>query len=229
MEVGGVEWSRLASKAGTRHRKWAAETETKSERFGEHLLPDRVWMSSWYRAGYGWPLTDGSANGRRSGSWDNRSKDEWFCLKFRMEPWRLGAIWLLIFKVLSWNVVRDLSVSQIPMLTAWELIAGVSGAHELYTSGKLCCLIKQKNLGKTADGLQVGVASMATMASMDHVAPMASMAAVGGVGIKVAQVMGLQKKSMGTSLRTTKASRVPERSGSLHTGGQNCRNSSQNW
>ena len=31
MEVGGFEWSCLASKAGQR--------ETKSDRFGEHLLP----------------------------------------------------------------------------------------------------------------------------------------------------------------------------------------------
>ena len=36
-------------------------------------------------------------------------------------------------KVLSWNEVGDLSVSQISMLAAWELNAGVNGAHELLT------------------------------------------------------------------------------------------------
>ena len=51
-----------------------------------------------------------------------------------MEPWRPGVIlFFLLVKVLSWNEVRVLSVSQISMLAAWELGAGVNGAHELLT------------------------------------------------------------------------------------------------
>ena len=66
-----------------------------------------------------------------------------------MEPWRPGAnLFFFNLKVLSWNVVRDLSVSQISMLTAWELNAGVNGAHEQFTTGKLWCLIKHRNQGK---------------------------------------------------------------------------------
>ena len=99
----GSLWRRMVPFGGeswSRPRKWVAERGTESERFGEHLLLlslyqvrlDRVWMSSWYSAGYGWRIMVCSENGRRSGSWDNRSEDEWFCLKCRMVPWRPGAI-----------------------------------------------------------------------------------------------------------------------------------------
>ena len=72
----GVEWSRLASKAGLRPRKWAAEREGLRARglastcctFSLYQTRlDRVWMSSWYSAGCGWLVTDGSVYGRRSG------------------------------------------------------------------------------------------------------------------------------------------------------------------
>ena len=79
----------------SRPRIWTTERVTESVRFGEHLLHlsvyqarlDLVWMSSWYRAGYGWLVTDYSETGRRSGSRGRRSADEWFCAKCRMEPW----------------------------------------------------------------------------------------------------------------------------------------------
>ena len=77
------------------------------------------------------------------------SRTNCFCLKYRMESWRPGAILFLLVKVLDGNVVRDPSVSQISMLTAWELNAGVNVAHELLTPGKLCCPIKHRNQGKT--------------------------------------------------------------------------------
>ena len=66
-----------------------------------------------------------------------------------MEPWIPGVSLILNVKVLSWNVVRDLIMSQISMLTAWDLNVGVNGAHELLTPGKLCCMIKHRSQGKT--------------------------------------------------------------------------------
>ena len=127
-------WRRMVSfgvECWSRPRIWTTERVTESVRFGEHLLPlsvfqarlDLVWMSSWYRAGYGWLVTDCSENGRRSGSRGRRSADEWFCAKCRMEPW-LVQFFILSVEVLSWNVVRDLFLLQISMLTAWELKSG---------------------------------------------------------------------------------------------------------
>ena len=65
----GVEWSRLASKAGHGLEN-GRQRVTESERFDEHSLllslyearHNRVWMSSWYSAGYGWLVTCGSEN-----------------------------------------------------------------------------------------------------------------------------------------------------------------------
>ena len=99
MGDGGVEWSRLASKAGNGVQNGRLR-ETENERFGEHLLLlslyqtrlDLVSMSSWYSAGYGWPLT--VWQWKWTSKWqlgDIRSKDERFCLKCGMELWRPGA------------------------------------------------------------------------------------------------------------------------------------------
>ena len=109
-------------------------------------------------------------------------------------------------------MVRDLSVSQISMLTAWELNAGVSGAHEPNTPGQLCCLIKRRNQGKT-DGRKLleseqmdcswgGMAPMAPVAfdgsdghdgsrGSDGVDGCDGVVVPSGAGIKVAQVVGL--------------------------------------
>ena len=116
------------------------------------------------------------------GSWCERSEDEWFCLK------------------LSWNVIRNLILSQISMLTACELNAGVNGTHELFMLGKLCCPIKHRNHGEmdgrnllqsdqvdcswcgmgpmTAMASVASIASMASMATMAHAAQMAPMTSV---------------------------------------------------
>ena len=153
----------------SRPRKLAAEGGTKSERFGEHLLLlslyqarlDQVWMSSWYSAGYGWLVTDDSG---RSGSWDYRFEDEWFCLKCKMEPWRPGVILILNVTVSSWNAMKDLSVSQISMLTAWELNAGVNGTQAIHAWKTVLPNEAQKSgkdgwtkaVDERVDGLQLG-------------------------------------------------------------------------
>ena len=81
--------ARVASKAGHGVESGRLR-ETENERFGEPLLPLSLYQT---RLDFIWPSTVVSGNGRRSGSWVNRSKDEWFCLKCRIEPWRPGAIW----------------------------------------------------------------------------------------------------------------------------------------
>ena len=120
----GIEWPCLAPKAGQGVENGRLRERLRTRGLASICYPslcikpgfDLIWMSSWCSAGYGWPSTVGSGNGRRSGSWDNRSEDEWYCLKCRMELWRSGAFLIVNVKVLSWNVVRDLILLQISML-----------------------------------------------------------------------------------------------------------------
>ena len=129
-----------------------------------------------------------------------------------MERWRPGAIWFLVLKVLIWNVVRDLSVSQMSMLAAWGLNVGVDGALEVFTLGKLCCPIKHRNQGRTtavgerADGLQLVWYGSDGVDGCDGVVLPRS------AGVLVAQAKGLQEteKSLGTSLQTMTAPRVSD-------------------
>ena len=135
-------------------------------------------------------------------------------------------------------MVGDLIVSQIPMLTAWELNTGVNGAHELVTPGKLCCSIKRRNQGKTDGrklleseqidrcwggmapmGSVVLMASMSAMATMDHVAAMAAMEWCCRVVKELRWLRSLASKEtekiMGTRWRMTTAPRVSDGSRSL--------------
>ena len=140
-------------------------------------------------------MTDCSENGRRCGSWSKRSEDEWFCLKCRREPWRPGAISIFIVKVLSWNMVGDLIVSQTSMLTAWEWKSGVNGAHGLFKPGKLCCPVKHKNQRERRMDGNCWRASRWTAVGMygfDGADGCDGVAVPSGEGIKVADILGFQ-------------------------------------
>ena len=104
--------------------------------------------------------TDCRENGRRSGSWSKRSEDEWFWLTCRMEPWRPGVFFFKCVKVLSWNVIRDLILSQISILVecwcawytravhAWKTVL----PDQAQKSGRDG---RTKAVGERADGLQL--------------------------------------------------------------------------
>ena len=159
--------------------------------YASHLYQasfDIVLMSSWYSAGCGWRFIVCSENGRRSGSWSGTSEDEWFCWTCRMELWRPGALLISSVKVLSWNVFKDLFLTQISMLTAWELKFAVNGAHELFTPQTLCCQVMHRSNEKMGerklleseqmDCRRVVLALMASLVQMDSMGSMAAIASM---------------------------------------------------
>ena len=54
--------------------------------------------------------------------------------------------------MLSWSVFKDLFLTQISMLTAWEVKSAVNGAHELLTPETLCCQVMHRSKEKMVDG-----------------------------------------------------------------------------
>ena len=98
------------------------------ERFGVHLVPlslyqticDIASVSSWHRAGYGWPDPYGRGYGRRRGCWSGIPEDVWFCDTCRMVLKRCGA------KVLSWSVSGGVFLSQTSMLKTGVLKLGMT-------------------------------------------------------------------------------------------------------
>ena len=106
---------------------WLTRRRNVRERFGVHLVHlylyqanrDIASVSSWYRAGYGWPDSYGRGYGRR-GCWSGIPEDVWFCETCRMVLWRSGA------KVLSWNVSGDVFLSQTSMIKTGVLKLGMT-------------------------------------------------------------------------------------------------------
>ena len=124
---------------------WLTRRRNVMERFGAHLVPlslyqtncDIASVSSWYRAGYGWPDSYGRGYGRRRGCWSGIPEDVRFCETCRMVLWRSGA------KVLSCNVSGDVFLSQTSMLKTGVLKLGMT---DIFHVGEL--IPRPKNDGR---------------------------------------------------------------------------------
>ena len=77
-------------------------------------------MSSWYSAGYDWPVSCGRGYGRRRGCWSGNAEDVWFCETCRMALRSYGT------EVLRWNVAGGVFLSLISLLNVGDVKPGMT-------------------------------------------------------------------------------------------------------